>query len=179
MTLASDVGRAYTFPARLMHWTTVLMVVISIPVGIVMGRIEGGALQNALYDLHRSLGFLVLVVTLVRLVYRLFFPPPPLPAELPSWQPVVSKIVHIALYTLLIVVPIVGWAGTSAFGAPIWIFGLFVLPDFVAQDRVLARQLLDLHEVLSYTLAGLIVIHIGAAFYHLSERGDRVFRRML
>ncbi len=105
--------------ARVLHWFTAVLVLITIPAGIAMANIGAGPLQNFLFDLHRSIGVLLIPVILLRLAYRLHDAPPPLPADIPAIQQFAASSVHVALYALLIVQPIVGWVGTSAFRAPI------------------------------------------------------------
>ena len=169
----------YTGVARLLHWLVAVLVLVMIPVGVMLMRLPPGKLQDTLFDLHRSTGVLVFVLVAIRLVWRLTHPPPPLPDDLPTWQRVLSGIVHRLLYLLLLVQPIVGWWGTSAFGAPIKVFWLFQLPPLVAKDEAAAKMILGLHSVIGITLAVLIAMHVGAALYHHFIRRDGVLRRML
>lgn len=137
-----------------------------------------GPLQSRLFDLHRSFGAVVLTLTALRLAWRLLHKPPPLPASVPAWQARVSRVVHWALYGLLFATPLMGWAGTSAYRAPISVFGLFFLPPIVTEDRALSEKLLGLHVVLMLMLAALIVMHVGAALFHHFVGKDGVLARM-
>jgi cytochrome b561 len=169
----------YTGLARLLHWLVALLVLVMIPVGLMLMRLPPGKLQNTLFDLHRSVGVLLFVLVVIRLAWRLTHPPPPLPDDLPTWQHVASGIVHRLLYLLLLVQPIVGWWGTSAFGAPIKVFWLFTLPPLVAKDEAASKVILGWHGVIGITLAVTVAIHVGAALYHHFIRRDEVLRRML
>jgi cytochrome b561 len=144
-----------------------------------MLRVGEGELQNQLFDWHRSLGATVFALAALRLLWRLWRPPPPLPPETPGWIKLSAWFSHRLLYAFILILPIIGWLGSSAFGAPVHIYGLFDLPPLVAPDRPLANTLFAIHIWGAFALAALVVLHIGAAFYHLLVRRDSVFRRML
>ncbi|MSO72299.1 MAG: cytochrome b [Rhodospirillaceae bacterium] len=169
----------YRAPAQILHWLTALVVVCGVTFGVGMLNASPGALQNRLFDLHRSCGALILALTGLRLLWRLYTPPPPLIAGMPAWQERAARITHAALYILLFTVPLVGWAGTSAFGAPIPVFGLFELPMILEKDKAVADVLLPLHGGLALTLCALLLLHIGAALHHHFIRKDNTLRRML
>lgn len=172
------VAGRYRAPARLMHWLVALLVLCMIPVGITMGRIESGPLQDWLFFLHESAGFLVFVLVLVRAAYRATHPPPPLPASVPRWQQFAAQTVHIALYVLLIAQPFIGWLGASAYGAQVSIFGLFNLPALLAKNEPLSDRIFAVHDFVGFTIAGLLFIHIGAALMHGFVQKDGVLQRM-
>jgi len=165
--------------ARLFHWITVIMVISMVPAGIAMTRISGGSLQNTLFDFHRSVGVVLMVLTLVRLAYRLAKPPEPLPSSIALWQRMAAKAAHAFIYIFLIINPFVGWVATSAYGAAIPVFGLFTMPALLEKDRELSSQLFLIHEVLGIMFVLTIVVHIGAALYHHFVLEDNVLRRML
>ena len=169
----------YSGFAKLMHWVIAACVLFIIPAGIAMANLPDGDLKNALYTLHRSTGVLVLALMLIRLAYRLINGVPGPEPTLNSLQRVVSGIVHLALYGLLIAQPIIGWVATSAYGAQISVFGLFTLPAIVAKDEALAKPLFQVHELIGFAIAGLLVMHIGAALFHYFIRRDGVLQRML
>lgn len=168
----------YSMTARSFHWITAALVLTMVPAGFIMGLVGQGPLQDQLFHFHRGVGVVLAVLTLARLIYRLANPPPPLPA-LPGWQIMVSKAVHWAFYGLLLINPLVGWVGTSAYGAAIEVFGLFTVPAIIAQDKKLAEQIFEVHEAIGIAMAVLIAVHIAAALYHHFGRRDEVLRRML
>lgn len=167
----------YSSIAQAFHWLTVPAILCAVPLGVAMLRVEG-PVQTQLFDLHRSFGALVLALTALRLAWRATHPPPPLPDGLPAWQRRASRLVHHALYALLFATPLVGWAATSAYRAPIGVFGLFFLPPIVAEDRALSEKLFTLHMALAVALCVLFIAHIGAALYHCFVRHDTVLARM-
>ena len=169
----------YSAVAKILHWITAILILCVVPLGIAMVNAQPGATQNQLYDLHRSFGALVLTVTAIRLLWRLFSPAPPLVQNLARWQRFAAHATHYGLYVLLFAVPLLGWAGTSAFRAPIIVFGLFELPPIVPQNREMSEVLLGLHELSAFALVGLLVLHVLAAIYHHFVLKDETLTRML
>ncbi|ADZ72343.1 cytochrome b [Polymorphum gilvum] len=169
----------YDAVARLFHWVTVVLVLAMVPAGIAMTRIGPGSLQNTLFDFHRSVGVLLLVLTLLRLVWRLTRRPAPLPPSVPAVQRLAAAAVHGALYLILIFNPLLGWIATSAYGAPIPVFGLFTLPPLIAQDRPLSESLFAAHMALGILFTAAIIVHFAAAVYHGAVKRDGVMSRML
>jgi cytochrome b561 len=172
---------AYTATARVLHWLTATIILIMIPLGFVAANDWGIPQQTheRLYNLHKSLGALVLPLALVRLIYRLTHPPLPLPPDIVPLQRIAAHATHWTLYALLIVQPLVGWIGTSAYPAPLPVFGLFELPKIWPEDRAFSEQLFVLHRWLGIALAVVVAMHIGAALHHHLVRKDRVLMRML
>lgn len=169
---------AYSLTARVLHWTTAVLVLTLLPLGFVIANRLGGPWQDWLYNLHRSIGALIILVIIVRLFYRFGHAPPPLPDEMPPWQQFAAHATHWSLYALLIVQPFIGWAGSSAYPAPIPVFGLFELPPIVAPNRSLSDSLLAVHRATAVVIAFLVTMHIGAALYHQFVRKDGVLLRM-
>jgi cytochrome b561 len=153
--------QAYTPTARVLHWIVAVLVIGLIVVGILMGNLDSGPLQDRLYNLHRSTGALVLVLALIRLGYRMTHPPLPLPATVPASQRLAAESMHWALYVLLIVQPLVGWAATSAYRAPIIIYGLFELPPILPVNQPLSEQLFFVHRGLGFVMALLRMVSGG------------------
>ncbi len=168
----------YRLPAQILHWVSALCVLAGVTLGITMLNVGQGPLQNQLFDLHRSFGALILALTGGRLLWRLYSPPPPM-LPMPAWQERAAQVTHAALYILLFVVPLVGWAGTSAFGAQISVFGLFNMPMILAKNKETADVLLPLHAALALTLCALLAVHIGAGLFHHFIHKDATLKRML
>ena len=156
-----------------------LVVFIALGLGITIANIGWGPLKNQLYDLHRSFGTLVLVLVALRIVWRLYSRPPALPDTVAPWQRLAAHLAHFGLYVCLIAMPLLGWIGTSLYGAKITVFGLFVLPPIVAKDRPNSEWVLELHAWLGMAFAALIVMHIAAALVHHFVHKDDVLKRML
>jgi cytochrome b561 len=134
---------------------------------------------NLLYGLHKALGFTVLLLMLLRLVLKLRTAAPAYPASLAPLHILVAKTVHGVLYLLLFAVPLLGWAGVTAYPALITVAGYHLPPmPWVAQNEALAKQLFAVHGTLAFVLAALVICHIAAALVHLLFKRDGVFERM-
>lgn len=169
----------YSATARVLHWLTAALVLTTIPIGLVMANFSLGPAGDVLYDIHRSIGAVLIPVVLVRLVCRLNNPPPPLPADIPAIQQLAAHTTHWALYAILIVQPFVGWIATSAYRAPINVFWLFELPPIWPVDQPFSERMFAVHRLFGIAMAGLICAHIGAALFHHLVRKDDVLMRMV
>lgn len=172
----------YPFGWRLLHWLMALMVLALIPVGLWMAaRAEAeiwGPLTDALYSSHKAVGFTVLLLMVLRLVIKIRAKTPHYPPSMPRSLQLAAKGLHHLMYVLLILTPLFGWAGITAFPALVTLGG-YHLPamPLVPQDGALAERLFAVHGVLAITLSILIAGHIAAAFRHMLRK-DGIVRRM-
>ena len=168
----------YTWPAMTAHWLIAALILIALPLGWYMHDLPLSPTKLRLYSYHKWIGMTVLLLVLPRLLIRLRYrPPAPLPA--PAWQHRIAVLTHGALYLLMAAVPLSGWLMSSAKGFPVVYFGVLPLPDLVPKDQALGVWLQAAHETLSFSLFGLIVLHVAAALkYQLIDR-DATLRRML
>jgi len=170
---------AYNVTARVLHWLIAVLVLIMVPLGIVIANEWGGPVQEPLYNLHKSIGVVILPLVVVRLIWRLTHPPLPLPAAIPAFQQTAAHATHWTLYGLLIVQPVVGLVATSAYPAPLPMFGLFELPHVWPENRPLSERLFVLHRWLGIVIGVVAAMHICAALHHHFVRRDRVLMRMV
>ena len=168
----------YSLSHRILHWVMALAILSSIPIGIVMGRVAPSQMQNNLYDLHKSLGVLVLALALLRVFMKKTQGVPAPASGLPLWQVKLSTSVHHALYMLMIVVPALGFVANSYYGAAIPFFCLFSIPTFTPHNEAIAGTIFTFHVYLAILFGILLVLHIGGALYHRYIRKDDVFHRM-
>ena len=169
----------YPATSKWLHWLVAACVLTIAPVAITMTRVGEGPTRDALYNLHKSLGALILILMILRVINRLAVGALAPETEIAPWQKVVSSIVHTALYALLIAMPVVGYIANSAFGATVPFFGLFELPPIIGKNEALATQLFTLHRWVGWLVVLLVLTHVSAALYHHFVRGDAVLKRML
>ncbi len=169
----------YTATARALHWLTAALILFMAPVGIVMANFSLGPTGHVLYDIHRSIGAILLPIMLLRLAYRLKNPPPALPADLLAIQRFAAHATHWALYGLLILQSVGGWVATSAYRAPIKVFWLFELPPIWPVNQPFSEQMFTVHRWLGIFIALLLCAHIGAALFHHFIRKDDILLRMV
>lgn len=184
-----SVDRAPTLnPIRkLLHWLIAIMVIAMIPAGLIFTDFDNKPVIESLfgegafdrfYNLHKAIGFTILGLMALRVLAMLFWPAPDHQPRLAGPVRVVSKFTHGAFYALLIVTPILGWMGVSAFPAPLPWFGIVEMPPIAPQDKELSRFMLDLHGFAAFAIAGLVLIHVAAGIWHRSVRRDTVFARI-
>lgn len=169
---------AYSAFHRILHWLIAASVLTGIAMGLTMIRIGPGPLQNRLYETHWSLGTLTFVLMVLRLVSRMHWPTPPLPASVPGWQRLAAHVNHGLLYAALMVQPVLGYIGKATFGGVIPFFGLFNVPVVLPKNEQVARAVLNVHSALGIAILVLVVIHVAAALHHARQR-DGVFSRMI
>jgi cytochrome b561 len=169
----------YTPVARVLHWTTAALVIFMILAGFYIVNVEDGPLHDEIYDLHKSVGMLILPLVLFRLLYRLTHSPPPLPADMPVIEQAAAHFNHWGLYAMLIAQPVVGWIATSAYRAPIPFFWLFNVPPIWRADRALSEFLYVIHGWIGIAITIFVLGHIGAALFHHFIRKDDILVRML
>jgi cytochrome b561 len=168
----------YSHSAKLLHWAVAVIVMGLIPVGVVMGDLPQGALQNRLFALHESFGVTVLALMSLRLFVRLRGAPPPDPG-LSRTQRIVASAVHHALYLFLFLTPLLGWLALSAYGLGPSFFGLGELPALLSKNEPLSKTLFTFHALCGFLVAGLVVLHIAGIVRHaLLKQGDIVSRML-
>ena len=162
---------------RLLHWLMAVCILAMLFIGVGMvSTISPRYLE--LVSIHKPLGVAILVLALLRLGLRLRRGAPPLPADLPEPMRLAAHLSHIALYALMIAMPLLGWAMLSAEGYPIVLWGGLRLPPILPQDTGTYALLRQAHGLLGYAFFAVILAHLGAALFHALVRRDGVFEAM-
>lgn len=177
----------YGTVAMTFHWAIAALIIFNIWFGFYVHDMPDEDPDHFMYtQIHKSIGLTILALALARLVWRLFNPPPPLPATMPGWERFLAKAAHYLLYGLIILVPLAGWATVSGSRLPTMYFGLFEWPrlpfifDLPAdQKRILHGELFSAHSLMATVLMYLIAVHVLAALKHLFVDRDDVMQRML
>ena len=138
---------------------------------------KGSDPREALKSLHFMLGMLMFGLVGLRLALRAIYPAPRPQAGQPQWQAMAAKLAHLALYALMVGMPLLGWLVLSAAGKPIPFFGL-ELPALIVPDKALAGQLKEIHEVVGTAGYFLIGGHAAAALFHHYIQRDNTLLRM-
>jgi len=168
----------YTATAMALHWLLAVAIVGAFGMGLYMSDLPLSPTRLKLFNWHKWAGVTILALSALRLLWRLGNrPPADLP--MPAWQARAAHAVHFLLYLAFFAVPLSGWAYSSAAGFPIVWFGVLPLPDFVPVDKALAHQLKELHELLAWGLALLVLAHVAAALkHHLIDKDGLLLRMM-
>ncbi|MFW3175401.1 cytochrome b [Xanthomonas phaseoli] len=163
---------------RVLHWLTVLCLAMAATLILLRAELDGRALRQWLLEGHRHFGLLVLVLFALRIGLRLRLrrlPPGP-PASLP--MRLAAGATHLAMYGLMLALPLLGWSLSSAYGKQVSFFGV-PLPALVAPDGDLGDTLGTWHLNAAWALLALVLLHIGAALWHHLVLRDGLLRRVL
>jgi cytochrome b561 len=166
--------------SRWFHWTLAIAIIGMIAYGWWMNHFPAREDRFFYRSIHADIGYLVLLFTVIRLIWRGINPTPALPDDTGLWHRVAARISHVLLYLVTILVAMLGWAHSGA-RTPNYsdFFGLFHVPQFTSPDRVAAGEYEHLHIYAAYVLLAFIVLHVIAAAWHHFVRRDRVVTRMV
>ena len=159
--------RAYRLPAKVFHWVTAALVLFMVTTGVTMKQLGSGPVADTLFAIHKTTGIVVLTVVLLRILYRLLMPDPGTDRE--DYR---RPILHWMLYSALIAMPLLGWAGISDFGSRGILFG-YELPAVWPQGAGYWSILLETHAYLAFGMLALVALHIGVAMQdHMMRARD-------
>ena len=165
--------------AQTLHWVIAAMIFAMFGLGYYMEDLPLGQQKLELYSLHKSLGITIFTLAILRLLWRLTHPAPPLPAHMAEWEKTAAHVNHFAIYALIFVQPTIGFLQSNAANFPVVVWDTIPLPALIGTNEALGEQLAALHSIVGNVLAVLILIHIAAALRHHFIVKDDVLRRML
>jgi cytochrome b561 len=169
---------SYGTIAKIFHWLIFLLLAAQYAVGSIMPHIGRKTLNEGWVNWHLSIGAAILFVIVLRFAWRLIVPVP-LPATLAPWEYYLSRVTHLALYLLVLVMTLLGWVAANARGWDVKLFGIVTLPALAPNGSEWGHEAGDIHNILVYVLLGFIVLHVAGALYHYFIRRDQVLQRML
>ncbi len=185
MTLRNDATR-WGWAARLLHWTMAAIMLFMLGLGLYMTRLDDVFERFALTQIHKSWGFAVFALAIVRVIWRLANREAPRdPPGMKPWERLAARVSHLGFYLLMFALPLSGWLMASAsplqdsYGIRNMAFGLFEMPDpFVPGDKALETVFRQIHNAAALALGALLVVHVGAALKHHFVMRDDVLKRM-
>jgi cytochrome b561 len=171
--------RSWGLLSKALHWIVVVLIITQWFIADRAGDLPNGLAKLQALAWHKSFGMTILMLAVVRLVWRLVNPVPDLTAETKPWERVLAKISHVLLYALIFAMPLTGWLMSSAKNFPVSWFKLFQFPDLVAPSEELFQRMNGLHHLLFKVLVAVALLHVaGALKHHFIDRND-VLKRML
>ena len=177
-------ARHYSCVAIILHWLIAVAIICNLIGGFSLDWfLESGepAMKErglAIIGLHKSVGLTVILLTMLRIGWRLANPPPLLPAHMTVLERRLARLSHGVFYVLMLVLPLSGWALASTGRGPILWFGLSAVPRLPVADT--QRGLFgESHEVLAWTMVALLALHLSAALKHHILDRDGVLTGML
>ena len=163
-----------------LHWITALCMFAILPLAWVMiNAKQGSYVQHATYNWHKTLGLIVLLVTVFRIVWRFRDPPPPYPAKFAAWDRSLAHLAYWLFFGVMIWMPVTGFIDSAYDGYPIKLFNLIPTPEIFAKNDRMADLFAWLHDLGQWPVYALIVLHLVGVVFHLVWAKDGVLNRML
>ncbi|MEM7526143.1 MAG: cytochrome b [Pseudomonadota bacterium] len=174
---------------RSIHWFAALVILFQLAMGFYMVNFLNDLERFGEVQTHKSWGFVAFILIAVRIIWRAMNPTPEEPA-MPDWQRTASRGSHIALYALMVILPLTGWLMVTAsplndpdaypFQVKNMVFGLFEMPDlFATGDRDLTGIFATVHAYAAFGIAVLLALHVAAALKHQFVDRDGLLSRMV
>jgi cytochrome b561 len=161
---------------RALHWIMAICIVSMLFIGVgMMSTVKPKYLM--LLSIHKPLGIIILILALIRLVVRLKKGAPSLPVDMPEPMKIAAYLSHLVFYSLMVVLPLLGYGMLAAADYPVVVFGM-QLPALLPHSNSLHTLLWNLHRYLALCFFALIVVHLAAALFHALIRRDGVFHAM-
>lgn len=183
--MAQTAPSSYNAVAKTLHWLIAAAIIGMLALGWIMSNTPMGPEKFLLFQWHKSIGITILLLSLCRLGWRLTHTTPDLPTAMPRWERNAAQAMHILLYALIIIMPLTGWIIVSAspMNIPTMLYGVIPWPHLpiiptLENKREIGHTIGAVHGFLAYVLAGLAVLHIGAALKHHFVNHDDVLMRM-
>lgn len=165
--------------ARSLHWLMALLLASLVSLGVYMTDLPLSPEKFQYYAWHKWAGVTAFALVCARLLWRLAHPAPALPPTLSTSARWAAHAGHLALYGLMIAIPLTGWLMSSAKGVQTVWFGVLPIPDLLARDKTLGHALAEVHEALNWTMVALVAGHVVAALFHQFVLRDGTLERMV
>lgn len=164
--------------AIILHWVMALLLISMVIVGLYMTSLPNSMQKLKLYGLHKEFGFLVLMLVMLRIVWRLGNILPT-HASLSPFERFAARAAHWLFYGFMFALPITGWIITSAADLPVSFFGLFIIPTLIGPNHDTMKLFEEIHEWLAYGLIATFFLHVAAALKHHFINKDDILMRIL
>ena len=169
----------YTKTAKSLHWLMAILLFGMLALGFYMQDLPLSPEKLKLYSWHKWAGVTAFLLVLVRLGWRVTHIPPALPATMPKLMQLAAHAGHLALYGLMLAIPLSGWLMSSAKGFQTVWFGVLPIPDLLDKNKEVGDLLQTVHMGLNLIFVATLVGHIGAALKHHFIDKDDILTRIL
>jgi cytochrome b561 len=154
------------------------LIFVALPLGVWASLMPRGQTRSEILFVHKSIGVTVLGLIALRIVWRLIAGAPAYSEPLGRLTHAAARAGHLALYLLMIVMPVSGYLTSTAGGNEVSWFGLFSLPRLVGKDKFLDQGASSAHLVFAWAIAVVLALHLGAVVWHAAIKRDSVLTRM-
>jgi len=169
---------AYDPGLRFLHWLMAALIFVGLALGVWASLLPRGETRSGILFVHKSIGMTVLCLVALRIVWRLVAGAPAYAEPLGRLTHAAAQSAHIALYALMIAMPVSGYLLSTGSGADVPWFGLFSFPVLLPKDQALRMAGSWAHFLLAWTIAFVLAAHLGAVAWHAAIKRDSVLTRM-
>jgi cytochrome b561 len=163
---------------RLLHWLMAALIFVALPLGVWATQVPRGPQRSEILFFHKSIGMTVLCLVVLRIVWRLIAGAPAYAEPLGRLTHAAARTGHIALYALMVGLPVAGYLSSNGAGTVVPWFGLFTFPHLLPKSDALRVTAGQAHYVFAWTIAFVLAAHLGAVVWHAAIRRDAVLTRM-
>ena len=177
MSQTPTVTRTYNAFAKVLHWSLALLIIAQLVIATLMPDVHKDTKPEGLIDWHIKVGVLILLLAVVRVIWRIARPPVTTGTEAGA-QKRIAAATHGLLYLGMLVIPVLGWAHANWRE---WVVGVcsgFSLPSIMSHDVAWGHELGDIHGWLAWGMLALIGLHVAAGVYHHIVLKDDTLQRM-
>jgi cytochrome b561 len=163
---------------RFLHWLMAALILVGLPLGVFASQLPRGDMRSDILFFHKSIGMTVLCLVVLRIAWRLAAGAPAYVEPLGRLTHAAARSAHLALYALMIAMPVSGYLESAGSGAGIPWFGLFTFPVLLPKDAGLKAAGAWAHYIFAWTIAFVLAAHLGAVVWHAAIKRDLVLTRM-
>lgn len=168
----------YSLALRIIHWLMAVFIIGMLSAGFYMKSLPASnEIKFSIYAIHKACGITLLGLIIIRILFRVFTYVPPFPANSPKLIIGITKIVHLSLYFLMVLMPLSGYVMSSASGIKIKYF--FHIPLIINKNKELAIAANELHSLLAYSMIFFITLHILGALKHIFVDKQNILKRII
>lgn len=165
----------YGVISKIFHWLMALLIISVLVMGFLLDSLN----KPEFYKIHKAVGFVVLLLAIMRLFWRLINKAPEYQNSMPQLIVLAANLGHYLLYGLMIAVPLSAFIASNAAHRPVSFLFMFDMSSFFETKNIeLAKNLMNLHSILAFIFAVVIIIHVLAVGYHHFIRKDNILLRM-
>jgi cytochrome b561 len=164
--------------SRVIHWTMALLIIGMLALGLRIEGMEPGLANLWLYGLHKSIGLILLALVLLRIVWHRVSPPPAPRGAPDGWTQRAARATHLAIYALLLAIPLSGWLASSASGLDVMLFDRWTIPAIAPVSEAWENAGWAVHGIATKLLMGLLLLHVAGALKREMD-GDGTLTRMI
>ena len=175
-----NTAQRYGSVARFFHWVSSVLIIGMVIFGLWMTSLERSSFKFQLYDIHKSLGLSILILIVLRIIWRIFNRVPAYPSSIPRWEQKLAHAFHGLFYLLVLSIPLSGWLMSTAaqYFPNFWGLGQWIMPG-VPASQTLAKLGSKVHSFLAYALIVMLVLHVAMALKHHFLAKNNILKRML